>query len=91
MGVSSTSTVDIRGWEGCPAKFEDKWRLALMIMQRIATDRDILSVFAGGTLYPIGGRDPVFCPKCLREMSLIDDTWICKPCDKDEKAPEYSV
>ena len=71
---------DIRGWERSPAKFEDKWRLALMIMQGIATDSDIISVFAGSILYPIGGIDPVFCSKCLNEMSQINATWICKHC-----------
>ena len=45
---------DIRGWECSPAKFEDKWRLAMMIMQGIALDSDIISVFAGGILYPLG-------------------------------------
>lgn len=74
---------DIRDWELSKAKFEDKWRLALMIMQGIATDRDIISVFAGSIIYPLGGRDPVFCPKCLNEMSQItDDTWICRHCSE---------
>ena len=71
---------DIRGWERSPAKFEDKWRLALMIMQGIATDSDIISVFAGGIIYPLGGRDPVFCPECLNEMLQIGDAWICRHC-----------
>ena len=68
---------DIRGWERSPAKFEAKWRLALMIMQGIAKEDYVNSVFAGGTLYPLGGRDPVFCPECLNEMTqTTDDTWI---------------
>ena len=45
---------DVSGWERSPAKFEDKWRLAMMIMQGIALDSDIISVFAGGILYPLG-------------------------------------
>ncbi len=74
---------DIRGWERSPAKFDDKWRLALMIMQGIATDRDIISVFAGGIIYPLGGRDPVFCPNCLTEMSqLADGTFLCRLCQE---------
>jgi len=82
---------DIRGWERSPAKFEDKWRLAMMLMQGTATDRDVVSVFAGGILYPLGGRDPVFCPKCLFEMSQVNDTWICRHCKKSEVFPQYSV
>ncbi|MEK6959462.1 MAG: hypothetical protein AABW59_05470 [archaeon] len=71
---------DVRGWELSSTKFADKWRLALMIMQGIATDRDIISVFAGGIIYPLGGRDPVFCPECLNEMLQIGDAWICRHC-----------
>ena len=71
---------DIRGWERSPAKFEAKWRLAVMIMQGIAKDDYVNSVFAGGSLYPIGGRDPVFCSQCLNEMSQVNDTWICRHC-----------
>ena len=37
-----------------------------------------ISVLNGGILYPMGGRDPVFCSKCTHEMSqLADDIWIC--------------
>lgn len=49
-------------------------------MQGTATDEYVNYVFAGGTLYPLGGRDPVFCPKCLNEMSQINATWICRHC-----------
>lgn len=78
--LAMKTVFDIRGWERSPAKFEDKWRLALMIMQGIAQDDYVNYVFAGGSLYPIGGRDPVFCPKCLNEMSQVNDTWSCKHC-----------
>lgn len=55
---------DIRAWERSPAKFENKWRLAMRIMEGTAKDRYVASVLNGGILYPIGGRDPVFCPEC---------------------------
>ncbi len=56
----------------------------MMIMEGVATDEYVNYVFAGGTLYPIGGRDPVFCPKCLNEMSqIVDETWICRHCAHD--------
>ncbi len=78
---------DIRGWECSPARFEDKWRLAMMIMEDRAQDNYVNYVFAGGTLYPIGGRDPVFCSKCLNEMSQnTDDTFLCRHCDTSDDA-----
>ena len=61
---------------------EDKWRLAMSIMDGTAIDEYVISVFNGGLLYPIGGRDPVYCPECLEEMSQVDDTWICRGCGK---------
>lgn len=82
---------DIRGWERSPAKFDDKWRLAVMLMQGAATDEHVNYVFAGGSLYPTGGKDPVFCPKCLNEMSQICDEWICRHCEKDDVIPKYRV
>ncbi len=82
---------DIRGWERSPAKFDDKWRLAMMIMEGRAQDNYVHYVFAGGSLYPLGGRDPVFCPECLNEMFQTGDTWICRHCQKDEDLPEYRV
>jgi len=81
--LAMKTVFDIRGWERSPAKFEDKWRLALMIMQNTAKEDYVNYVFAGGTLYPLGGRDPVFCSKCLNEMTQItDDTWICRHCSE---------
>ena len=67
---------DIRGWELSPVRFDDKWRLAMRIMEGIVRDKDIITVLNGGLLYPLGGRDPVFCPKCLNEILPIGDTWI---------------
>lgn len=69
---------DIRGWETCPAMFEDKWRLAMRLMHGSATDEYVISVFAGGILYPRYGGDPVYCPECLEEMVKVDETWFCR-------------
>ncbi len=71
----------IREWELSPSKFEDKWRLALLLMEGEAQPHHIISVLNGGLLYPMGGRDPVFCPECTHEMSqLADDILICGHC-----------
>ena len=70
----------IREWKRSPAKFENKWRLAMMLMEGTAKKANVISVLAGGILYPISG-DLVFCPECSHEMSqLTDDTWICRHC-----------
>lgn len=71
----------IREWELSPSKVEDKWRLALLLMEGTARENHVISVLNGGILYPMGGRDPVFCPECTYEMSQITaDTWICRHC-----------
>ena len=76
---------DIRAWELSKAKFENKWRLALLLMEGEARPHHIIFVLNGGILYPMGGRDPVFCSKCLNEMTQIgDDTWICRHCDTSD-------
>ena len=72
---------DIREWELSPSEFDDKWRLALLLMEGEAQPHHIISVFNGGILYPMGGRDPVFCPECTYEMSqLTNEIWICRHC-----------
>ncbi len=49
----------IREWELSPSKFEDKWRLALLLMEGEAQPHHIISVLNGGILYPMGGKDVV--------------------------------
>ena len=71
----------IREWESSPSEFVDKWRLALLLMEGTAKDNYVISVLNGGILYPMGGKDPVFCPECTDEMSqLADEIWICGHC-----------
>ncbi|MBC8234129.1 hypothetical protein H8E77_31670 [bacterium] len=82
---------DVRAWEQSPANFDDKWRLAIRIMEGTVRDKDIIFVLNGGLLYPLGGKDPVFCHKCLNEMLLCGDTFICRHCEKDEDLPGYRV
>lgn len=45
---------DIRAWELSPAKFENKWRLALLLMEGEAQPHHIISVLNGGILYRCG-------------------------------------
>ena len=81
---------DVRAWKRSPAKFEDKWRLAIRIMEDTVQDKDVIHVLNGGVLYPMGGKDPVFCPKCLNEMSpQIGGIWVCRHCTKEQ--PLYQV
>ena len=75
---------DIRAWERSPATFENKWRLAVQLMEGTVKDKDIISVLNGGVLYPMGGKDPVFCQKCLREMSQIGGIFLCRHCTKEQ-------
>jgi len=41
----------IREWELSPSNFEDKWRLALLLMEGEAQPHHIISVLNGGILY----------------------------------------
>jgi len=51
--LAITTDCDVQTWEMSPAKFIDKWRLAMLIAKGEATHDMILNVMQGGILYPI--------------------------------------
>jgi len=76
-------------WQDSKAKFEDKQRLALLLMNKQASHRLIQRVFAGGIVYPLGQDERIKCPECDKEMARITQTiWICKSCAFTIESPE---
>ncbi len=55
---------DIREWELSPSEFDDKWRLALLLMEGTAKENYVISVLNGGILYR-AAETPYSAPNVL--------------------------
>ncbi|MHC4537884.1 MAG: hypothetical protein ACYS6K_28475, partial [Planctomycetota bacterium] len=75
---------NLNGWKRSLARFADKWHLARQIIEVIVKETHVNDVSDDASLYPLSGQSPVFCPKCLGEMTPInDDTFRCISCSSD--------